>query len=1130
MQSVQLIKRSLGYYWQTNLVVMLGVAVAVSVLAGALLIGESVRASLRDLSSQRLGKTDDVISSPNFFREQLAADLESGNIGATCPLIALKGVVVHEPSKRRAGDVKVYGVDERFWKFNGVSGVTTPDNRNILISQTLASELGSNAGDSLLLRIEKPTDIPVESLHGRKEDPGKTIRLNVAGALASTQLGEFSLQSQNAAVRAVFVSLKFLQKELEQDGRVNTILIARAIGNDAVEQEGLITTLLKSKATLEDLGLNVRALNAQNISLESNSKIINEHVMTAADQAAKSLSLHTVPVLSYLANSISSGERSTPYSLVTALNDETLARLANIPSQASAKPPIILNDWTARDLNAKPGDTISLEYYLWHENGRLETQKAEFQLAAVVPIAGLAADRDLVPEYPGITESEDMSEWDPPFPIDLGRVRKQDEDYWHQYRATPKAFISLSAGQNLWQTRFGKLTSIRLESTGKQLSPEVAKDYRERLRSALDPALMGFQAVPVRDEGQAASRGATDFGEYFLYFSFFLVVSALMLTTLFFKLGIEQRAREIGTLQAIGFSDAKIRRLFLIEGTLLAGSGSLLGLAGAIGYASLLMHGLRTWWVDAVGTTALTLHISWMWLIVGAAGGVAAAVGCIFFTLRRLGRSSTRSLLAGSIATGDISRQGAKAPRKTFLSAFAPLREKFSGIVLSVLGISLLLLGAFRLIPQVAGFFGGGVVVLVAAISFLSSLLKRRERRPIQGAGWWTIARLGFRNATYRPGRTVLCITLIASAAFIIVAVDSFRRSGVPGTDRHSGTGGFPLLAESLLPLVHDANTPAGRESLNLNTDESLLKDLTFVNLRVRPGDDTSCLNLYQPRNPKIVAPPESFIRDNRFTFQSSLAASAEEKNNPWLLLDRQFDNGVVPVIGDANSLTYVLHLKVGDELTIDHANGPLRLKIIGALSDSIFQSELLMSEKNFLRLFPAEGGYRMFLLDVPNRQQTSAVSTLLEERLSDFGFDAVSTDERLANFHRVENTYLSTFQMLGGLGLALGTLGMAAVLLRNVFERRRELALLRAVGYNSSHFAAMVITENVLMLCCGLIVGFVCALLAIAPVLIERGGRLPNISLGLLLLAVLLSGATASLVATLAALRSPLLPALRAE
>jgi putative ABC transport system permease protein len=1112
MQTTQLIKRSLAYYWQTNLVVVLGVAIAVSVLAGALLIGESVRGSLRDLSARRLGKTDDLIASPNFFREQLAADL-GNTIGATCPLIAIRGVVVHESSKRRAGDVKIYGVDDRFWKFNGIDGVKTPENRNVLVSQSLASELGSGQGESILLRIEKPSDIPVESLHGRKEDPGKTIRLSVSGVLGGESLGEFSLQPQHGAVRAVFVSLAFLQKELEQDvgiDRINTILVAEPQKNAAA--------ILKEKATLEDFGLKLRVLdNQRGVSLESNSRIINEHVASAANEAAKALSVRTVPVLSYLANSINSGERSTPYSLVTAVDDETLAQIAKTTFQASQHAPIILNDWTARDLNAKPGDTVSLEYYLWHENGRLETKKADFQLAAVVPISGLAADRDLVPEYPGITESEDMSAWDPPFPIDLGRVRKEDEEYWHQYRTTPKAFIPLSTAQQLWQTRFGKLTSIRLESDN--------QNYGETLRKALDPALMGFQIVPVRDQGQSASRGATDFGEYFLYFSFFLVVAALMLTTLFFKLGIEQRAREIGTLQALGFSDSGIRRLFLIEGTLLAGLGSLLGLIGAIAYAALLMYGLRTWWVDAVGTTDLRLHVSWLWLVVGAVGGVIAAVVCIFFTLRRLRRASTRSLLAGVVSEEDFSRSGATT-RRAFRGAVAPLREKFLGITLSVIGIALLVLGAMQVIPQAAGFFGGGVVLLVAAVWFISRWLKRPSRSHIHGAGWWTIARLGFRNATYHPARTVLCITLIASAAFIIVAVDSFRRSGVAADDRKSGTGGYQLLAESLLPVVHDPNTSEGRESLNLNTDEATLKNLSFVNLRVRPGDDTSCLNLYQPRNPKIVAPPNSFIRDNRFTFQNAL----EDNNNPWLLLDRQFEDGAVPVIGDANSLTYVLHLKVGDEMTVDHANGPLKLRVVAALSDSIFQSELLMSEKNFLRLFPSEEGYRMFLVDVPNKQQAAAVSTVLEERLSDFGFDAVSTEERLANFHRVENTYLSTFQMLGGLGLALGTLGMAAVLLRNVFERRKELALLRAVGYNSSHFAAMVITENVLMLVLGLAVGFVCALLAIAPVLFERGGRLPNVSLGLLLLAVLLSGATASLVATFAALRSPLLPSLRAE
>jgi ABC-type antimicrobial peptide transport system permease subunit len=1119
MRTTQLLKRSLGYYWHTNLVVVLGVAIAVSVLAGALLIGESVRGSLRDLSARRLGKTDDLISSANFFREQLAADL-----GASCPLIALKGVAVYEPNKRRAGDVKVYGVDERFWKFHGVADISTPGNGEALVSESLAGELGSGPGESLLLRLEKPSDIPIESLHGRKEDPGKTVRLKVTRVLRSADsLGEFSLQPQQDAVRAVFVSLSFLQKELDQAGRVNTILVSRAPGT----QPQTIAALLKNKATLADLGLFLRVLNDQHsIAVESAGKIINQHVAAATTQAAQSLSLRTVPVLSYLANSINDGERSTPYSLVTALDGKTLAKLAKPSFAATKHPAIILNDWTARDLNAKPGDTVTLEYYVWLENGRLETKRADFELTGVTPITGLAADRELVPEYPGITGTENLSEWDPPFPIDLNRVRKQDEDYWHQYRTAPKAFIPIATAQDLWGTRFGKLTSMRVAATDGPLTSEMVNAYSEKLRQALDPALMGMQVVPVRDQSLAASRGATDFGEYFLYFSFFLVVSALMLTTLFFKLGIEQRAREVGTLQALGFSDSRIRNLFLAEGTLLAIVGSLLGLIGGVAYAAFLMYGLRTWWVGAVGTTALTLHVSWVWMVVGALGGVVAAVVCIFVTLRRLSHASTRSLLVGSI---DFSRKGAKTQRKAFLGVFAPLREKFFAIALTLIGLLLLMAPALEVIPRVAAFFGGGVILLIAGVLYLSSWLKRSKRTPIQGSGWWTVARLGFRNATYRPGRTVLCITLIAAAAFIIVAVDSFRRSAVSAADRKSGTGGFPLLAESLLPVVHDANTPAGRESLNL-IDDAPLKDVNIVNLRVRPGDDTSCLNLYQPRNPKIVAPPESFIRDNRFTFQSSLASNAEEQANPWLLLDHQFENGVVPVIGDANSLTYVLHVKVGDELVIDHPSGPLRLVIVGALSDSIFQSELLMSEKNFLRLFPQQAGYRMFLIDVPDPRHTTEVSTILEDRLSDFGFDVVSTGDRLANFHRVENTYLSTFQLLGGLGLVLGTFGMAAVLLRNVFERRKELALLRAVGYNSSHFATMVITENVLMLVCGLAVGFVCALLAIAPVLFERGARLPNLSLGLLLLAVLLSGAIASLAGTLAALRSPLLPSLRAE
>jgi hypothetical protein len=179
--------------------------------------------------------------------------------------------------------------------------------------------------------------------------------------------------------------------------------------------------------------------------------------------------------------------------------------------------------------------------------------------------------------------------------------------------------------------------------------------FLPKLRAAIDPVALGLTVRNVRAQSLDASRGATDFGEYFVYFSFFLVVSALVLAALFFKLGVEQRVREVGLLRAVGFGPGKVRQIFLGEGVVLAVIGGGLGVLGALLYAAVIMHGLRTWWVDAVGTTSLTVHVTPTSLAAGAVGGVVAALACIGWTLRSLGRISERSLLAGEIAAADSS-------------------------------------------------------------------------------------------------------------------------------------------------------------------------------------------------------------------------------------------------------------------------------------------------------------------------------------------------------------------------------------------------------------------------------------------------------------------------------------------
>src|SRR5262245_16483695 len=156
MKTSTLIKQSLTHYVRTNLAVILGVATAVAVLSGALLTGDSVRASLKDLFLSRLGNTDYLISSTTFFREQLATDLQSSEMFKsrftdTCPIITLNGFVTDENSKRRASSIQVYGVDERFWKFHGKANAA-PADRDILLSEALATDLAAAAGDPILLR------------------------------------------------------------------------------------------------------------------------------------------------------------------------------------------------------------------------------------------------------------------------------------------------------------------------------------------------------------------------------------------------------------------------------------------------------------------------------------------------------------------------------------------------------------------------------------------------------------------------------------------------------------------------------------------------------------------------------------------------------------------------------------------------------------------------------------------------------------------------------------------------------------------------------------------------------------------------------------------------------------------
>jgi len=1144
-------RRTLIHYWRMNLAVVAGAAVACAVLTGALLVGDSVRGSLRDLTLERLGAVDHALAGQRFFRYELAGELAATpgfgeRFERAAPAILLQGGARHAESRARASDVGIRGVDDAFLAFVDDPGgelaalLDGRDRRSIfppaVINESLREALGAEVGDDLLISLERWSEVPRGSLLGRKDTGSvvETVRFEVAGVVPDRGAGRFALSTHQASPYNLFVPLAALQKSLGQEGTVNALLVTERGEAGGAESAAELDQLLAEAATAADLGIAVSEGDGF-ASVESREFILDPAVAKEVEAIAGDRGAPVLRVLTYLVNRLRHGDASVrdasvPYSTVTAMDVPPPPEFGELPRvdggtvTALGEGEILLNSWTAGELAAEVGDEVELTYFVVGPREELREESTTLRVAGVVAMESLAADPTLAQEYPGIADADDMSEWDPPFPIELSRVRSVDEAYWDDYRGTPKAFVALAAGRELWRNRWGELTAIRVApapggENGAGGVAELAEDLRRELVSRIPLDAFDLAFRPVKALGLGASGGATDFGGLFLGMSFFLIISAAMLVALLFGLGVERRAAEVGLLRAVGYPEARVRRRLLAEGGLLAAGGSLLGLGGAVGYAALLMAGLRSWWRPAVGTSELYLHLVPTSLAIGYLASVAVVLAAVWWRVRKLRRVPTPALLA-RVAEPPDTRPG-RVARIT------------AGVALGLAATLVLFAFATGETENPAVFFAAGPAFLVGFLALFSLRLGGLGGglgEPGRSRG--ALFRLALGNSGRNRGRSLLSTTLVASASFLIVTVAAYQSDFTRAElGRDSGTGGFELVAESDVPLLHRLDDPDGRFELGVAGDaEEILAASEVASMPLLPGDDTSCLNLYQPQQPRLLGVPPELVERGGFTFQKSV----EEVENPWTLLHQDLGPGVIPVIGDFNSTQWILKLPVGEELVMEDGRGEeIRLRLVAALATSIFQSELLISEEHFRRHFPDRDGWSYFLVSPGSAEggtATEEVARSLEGALEDYGFDAVPAAEKLESFHAVQNTYLSTFRTLGGLGLLLGTVGLAIVLLRNVIERRGELAALRAFGYRRTTLTRMVVVENAFLLLAGLVIGAVAALVTAAPHLLSAAAAVPWGTMAGTLAAIFLFGLLACTLAAAGAGRIPLLPALRAE
>lgn len=1129
MSLLRLVLRSLAFYRRTGIVIILGLAVAVAVITGSLLVGTSVTGSLRDTALSHLGEITWAITPPHYFRQALARELTAtGKVGNAVPLLLTAGTAQSDDAAVVIPKVRIIGVDASFAscfpeKLVTLQGTSAPSlsGETVFINAALAHDLNVHLGDALSINIDRGSTIPGDTLFARwkRKDTLRTLRVQIGAVLPDTGMGGFSLDAGTATPRNLFIDLAALQAALKKNEQVNALVLCASPAISADD----ITQTLHAHCQLADYGLKtVLQRQSGSLSLESDGLLLEHATVEAAQTVAPLCQAHAAPTSIYLATEIATTTHRCAYALVATpaplLPQEVTARIAPLNNNE-----IWLSRWTADDLHAHAGDRVRVAYLIPNRDGTFHTAATQLMVSRIYEMNDRLADRGTAPELDGITNTRSMSDWSTPFPIDLHRITPRDEAYWAQYRTTPKALISQSTVQKMWADNGSDnwVTSVRILPDFANDLDKTAQSFSATLASNLAPESAGLLPHPVRKIVLEAAQGATDFGQLFLGMSFFLMLAAAGLAGMLMRLLAERRATEIGILQACGLDRTTVALVVRGEGFALTVLGSLIGVPLGILYAEGTLHALSSWWSGAVGNSTLWLHGDIASPLIGALSGLVIGHLALGWGTRQLQREPLLRLLAGWQAMSVTpSPRGRRIAIITLIAA-------------GIIAVGSLLYAAHAgSEAAVEAFFGVGAALLLAGLCGGYLGLERSAGN----GGVPTLWRLAWRSAAANRGRSLLTIGLLAAATFIIIAVAANARdfSHLDAHDRHAGTGGFALQAESALPLHIDFSTPAGRKNLGFSTeDEQLFAGVTITPFLLSPGDDISCLNLAHPHAPRMLGVSPAMIARGGFTVQQAVA----ESGNPWELLhgtvapaDHRADSRpLIPIFGDADSVRWSLHADLGERYILSPDEQKLPGVFQGLISGSIFAGELLVSEENFKQIYPTISSPRYFLIDTPPGREAE-VAAALRRNLGEMGLEVRDTRELLNAYIGVQNTYLSTFLALGGLGLLLGTLGMVMVLLRGALERRREFALMLAMGFRREEITTLLIRENAGLLIAGLLLGAIAALVAVIPELRSAETQMNWMALVVVLVATLAVGLSACVIAARAATRGAVLDGLRGE
>jgi ABC-type antimicrobial peptide transport system permease subunit len=280
------------------------------------------------------------------------------------------------------------------------------------------------------------------------------------------------------------------------------------------------------------------------------------------------------------------------------------------------------------------------------------------------------------------------------------------------------------------------------------------------------------------------------------------------------------------------------------------------------------------------------------------------------------------------------------------------------------------------------------------------------------------------------------------------------NRLSVDKKSIYNGTGGFDYYIKTTVPV-----------------SKTTLKNIEInkIFFRLYESGTADCFNLNRVINPSILGIDDTKFNDLKYF-------SFTDEKIDWNILNEKYkDESIIPAVADASSIKWIMKKSLGDYLYYYGTGGKLwKVKLVAALKNSVFQGNIIISEKSFIKMFPELNGNRVLLLKKILKKEETELEELFE-----YGASVELATDRIQKFNSLQNTYLMIFFQLGLLSLILGLAGIIIIILRNIHERKIENELMSKIGFSKIQIFKLYFYENFMITFYSAILGLIAHLVA---------------------------------------------------